>query len=109
MAVKLKLVSFKVRQRASTLNRAVNRAEDIYTAASQALDAEIKARHPQTLSLRLMGRKTVIKGLFCKRCLGIRMSNFERLDESQTTVRRLFEKAATTSSRSENETKVSEF
>ena len=37
------------------------------------------------------------------------MSNFERLDESQTTVRRLFEKAATTSSLSESETKVNEF
>ena len=73
MTVKLKLVSFEVRQRASTLNRAVNEAEDICTAASQALDAEIKARHPQTLSLRLMGKKTETKGLFCKR--GFRNSN----------------------------------
>ena len=56
MAVKLKTVDFEVKTRAVTLSRAVSSAEQLYSAASELLGAEIRACAPSPLRLRLMGR-----------------------------------------------------
>ncbi|XP_062513067.1 DNA polymerase kappa-like [Corticium candelabrum] len=71
VTIKLKLVSFEVRQRAASLPKAINNPEEIFEAALSSLKTEIKACHPEPLRLRLMG---------------VRMSNFEHLKKGQKTI-----------------------
>ncbi|XP_041956006.1 DNA polymerase kappa isoform X2 [Alosa sapidissima] len=55
VTLKLKNVSFVVKQRASTLQCAVSSAEEIFAAAKELLRVEIDAVKPEPLRLRLMG------------------------------------------------------
>ena len=55
MTLKLKSVNFAVKTRAASLPQPVSSAEQLYSAASELLGAEIKARTPLPLRLRLMG------------------------------------------------------
>ncbi|XP_062399214.1 DNA polymerase kappa [Sardina pilchardus] len=55
VTVKLKNVSFVVKQRASTLQCAVSSAEEIFAAAKELLRVEIDSVKPEPLRLRLMG------------------------------------------------------
>ena len=55
MTLKMKTVGFEVKTRAATLSQPVSSAEQLYTAASELLTAEIKTCLPNPLRLRLMG------------------------------------------------------
>jgi DNA polymerase kappa len=76
VTIKLKLVTFEVRQRAVSLSKATNDPEELFQAAVSSLQAEMKSCHPEPLRLRLMG---------------VRVSNFEHLEKGQTTIMSLFE------------------
>lgn len=58
MTLKVKTVEFEVRTKAVTLPKAVSTAEELYSAASELLTAEIQVVHPSPLRLRLMGRNS---------------------------------------------------
>ena len=55
MTLKMKKVGFEVKTRAVTLSQPVSSAEQLYSAASELLTAEIRACAPEPLRLRLMG------------------------------------------------------
>ena len=57
VTLKVKLVSFEVRQHSITLNKPVSGFRELHQAASSLLAAEMKAIAPSPLRLRLMGEK----------------------------------------------------
>lgn len=56
VTIKLKTVGFKVLSRAVSLPRCISSAGDLFKAASELLQMEIKMAAPAPLALRLMGR-----------------------------------------------------
>ena len=56
VTIKLKTVGFKVLSRAVSLPRCVCSADDLFKAASELLQMEIKIAAPAPLALRLMGK-----------------------------------------------------
>lgn len=59
VTLKLKMVSFQVRQRSTSFSRPISEFDEIYQAASTLLAAEMKACAPLPLRVRLMGEKLI--------------------------------------------------
>ena len=59
VTLKLKMVTFMVRQRSTTLSHPISQFNEIYQAASTLLAAEMSACSPSPLRIRLMGKNSI--------------------------------------------------
>lgn len=91
MALKLKTVRFEVKTRAVTLPHPVSSADQLFSAASDLLTAEIRACAPNLLRLRLMGESNCRRLCMAKFdvCVstGVRISSLQKKEEEDGKAR----------------------